>query len=268
MYPCVVGRNAETWKGVHGKHGVGNCYDKGRILLELFADTHLLFKQLCISNTVFQQKDSLKTTWMHPRSKHWHMIDDIIVRQRALNDVVHTRVMPSAECHTDHRLICCKLEFQFKPKPMIGCTPRKKLNVSSLQRVKVRVEFENIRSKLETSNYPSNSPPYLLRDHIKIAILQASNETLGFSTKKNKDWFDKSNEEIQTMLATKRSAHQTHLAQASCPQKKAAFRLAGSTLQRKFRNIQNEWWTNLTERTQHCADTGDYRGFYQALKAV
>ena len=56
-------------------------------------------------------------------------------------------------------------------------------------------------------------------------------ETLGFSTKKNRDWFDESNEENQKMLATKRSANQTHLAQASCPQKKAAFRLACCTLQ-------------------------------------
>ena len=127
---------------------------------------------------------------------------------------------------------------------------------------------ENIRSKLERSNCPSNSPPDLLWDHMKTAILQATNETLGFSIKKNKDWFDENNGEIQKMLATKRPAHQAHLAQASCPQKEAAFRLAGSTLHRKLRNIQNEWWTNLAERTQHCADTGDYSGFYQALKVV
>ena len=104
--------------------------------------------------------------------------------------------------------------------------------------------------------------------HYKTGILQASNKTLGFSTKKNKDWFDENNEEIQKMLATKGSAHQAHLAQASCPQKKAAFRLACSILQRKLRNIQKEWWTNLAERTHHCADTGNYRGFYQALNAV
>ena len=104
--------------------------------------------------------------------------------------------------------------------------------------------------------------------HYKTGILQASNKTLGFSTKKNKDWFDENNEEIQKMLATKGSAHQAHLAQASCPQKKAAFRLACSILQRKLRNIQKEWWTNLAEITQYCADTGEYRGFYQALNAV
>lgn len=30
----------------------------------------------------------------------------------------------------------------------------------------------------------------------------------------------------------------------------------------------NEWWTILAKKTQLCADLGDYRGFYEALKAV
>jgi len=50
--------------------------------------------------------------------------------------------------------------------------------------------------------------------------------------------------------------------------KKAAFRAAYSNLQRKLRIIQNGWWTNLAEKTQLCADTGDYRGFYEAVKEV
>ena len=36
----------------------------------------------------------------------WHLI----------KDVIHTKVMPSAECHTDHRIVHCKLRLHFKPK--------------------------------------------------------------------------------------------------------------------------------------------------------
>ncbi|CAH1277410.1 Hypp9610 [Branchiostoma lanceolatum] len=39
-------------------------------------------------------------------------------------------------------------------------------------------------------------------------------------------------------------------------------------LQRKLRTIKNRWWTNLAEKIQVCADNGDHRGFYEALKAV
>ena len=133
----------------------------------------------------------------------------------------------------------------------------------------MRADFQsNLQSKLEDSDSLTDPCPETLWAHLKTAILQSSEEVLGFSTKKNKDWFDENDKEIQQLLAKKRSAHQAHLAQPSCPVKKTAFRSACSNLQRKLRIIQNEWWTNIAEKTQLCADTGDYRGFYEALKAV
>jgi hypothetical protein len=56
---------------------------------------------------VFQQADKFKTTWMHPRSHHWHLIDYVITRQRDLCDVKLTRVMRGTGCWSDHRLIRC-----------------------------------------------------------------------------------------------------------------------------------------------------------------
>ena len=158
-----VGQDAVTWKGILGRHGVGNCNDNGRLLLEFCTE-----QQHIITNTIFQQKDSMKTAWMHPRSKHWHLIDYVLAHQRDLKDILHTKVMPSAECHTDHRLVRCKLKLHFNSK-----------------------------------------------------------EVLGFTTKRNKDWFDENNEEIQKFLAEKRSAHQAH---PSCSVKKAAFRHICSNL--------------------------------------
>ncbi|XP_071504204.1 craniofacial development protein 2-like [Diadema antillarum] len=101
-----VGKDSETWSGILGKHGVGKCNGNGRLLLEFCTE-----QQLVITHTLFQQRDILKTTWMHPRSKHWHLLDYILVRRRDQRDVLHTRVLPSAECHTDHRLVHCKLNL-------------------------------------------------------------------------------------------------------------------------------------------------------------
>ena len=124
-----VGLDADSWKGVLDKHSVGNCNDNGHLLLELCTEL-----QPVITNTIFQQKDRLKTTWMHPWSKHRHFIDCVLVLKRGLKDVIHTKVMPSAECHTGHRLVRCKLRLHFKPKPRKG-VPRhkKKFNLNKLQ---------------------------------------------------------------------------------------------------------------------------------------
>ena len=71
--------------------------------------------ELCITNTVFRRANKFKTIWMHPRSKQWHLIDYIIVRQRDLRDVCVTRAMRGAECWTDHRLIRAVLKLQIAP---------------------------------------------------------------------------------------------------------------------------------------------------------
>ncbi|XP_069752263.1 uncharacterized protein [Narcine bancroftii] len=215
------------------------------------------------------QRDSLKTTWMHPRSKHWILLDYILVRESDKRDVLHTRVMPSAECHTDHRLVRCKLNLHFKPKPRNSKAPRKRFNVGNLQSDEARGNFQaNLKAKLDDATRLTDPSPETLWDQLKTTILQSTEEVLGFSSRKNKDWFDENSQEIQELLAKKRAAHQAHLTKPSCPEKKQAFRRACSHLQRKLREIQNEWWTSLAKRTQLSADIGDFRGFYEALKAV
>ena len=92
------------------------------------------------------------------------------------------------------------------------------------------------QSKFENSDCPEDTSE-TLRDQLKSAILQTSEDVLGFTTKKNKDWFDENNQEIQEVLPKKRSSHQAHLAQPSCPVRRAAFRLICSILERQLREI-------------------------------
>ena len=105
-----VGRDYSSWEGVLGRHGVGKINDNSLLLLSKCAE-----HRLCITNTLFRMADKYKTTWMHPRSKHWHLIDFIIVRQRDIRDVCVTHAMRGAECWTDHRLVRAMLALRIVP---------------------------------------------------------------------------------------------------------------------------------------------------------
>ena len=71
---------------------------------------------------MFRLADKYKSRWMHPRSKHWHMIDFVIVRQRDLQDVRITRAMRGAECWTDQRL--ARVVFNLHIAPLHRNKPR------------------------------------------------------------------------------------------------------------------------------------------------
>ena len=119
-----VGTDHQTWEGVIGSEGVGKCNSNGLLLLRKCAEHELL-----ITNTVFRLPTRRKTTWMHPRSKHWHLIDYVIVRKKVRQDVRVTKAMCGAACWTDHRLVVSKLNLRIQPvrRPQGKKVPKSKL---------------------------------------------------------------------------------------------------------------------------------------------
>ena len=138
-----MGTDFNSWP-VLGKHGIGKVNRNGLALLTFCTEN-----SLSISSTFFQQKDKYKSTWMHPRSKHWHLIDYILVRSRDIKDVHSVRAMRGAECWTDHRLVRARFGLVISPKCQKQSSPLpKRINVSLLKNSDIlKVLQENI-SKL------------------------------------------------------------------------------------------------------------------------
>ena len=128
-FKARVGCDSSAWEGIIGKNGVGKYNSNGLLLLKTCAAHDLL-----ITNTVFRLPLCNRTSWMHPRSKHWHLIDYVIVRRKDRQDVRVTKAMCGADCWTDDRLIVSKLKLQSKPKmrPQ-GRKVMKRINVAKLK---------------------------------------------------------------------------------------------------------------------------------------
>ena len=134
-----VGTHHQTWEGMIGSEGEGKCNFNGLLLLKKCAEHELL-----ITNTIFRLPTRRKTSWMHPRSKHRHLIEYVIVQRKDRQDVRVTKTMCGADCWTDHRLVVNKLNLRIQPvrRPQGKKVP-KKLDVSKLKQDSKRQAFVN-----------------------------------------------------------------------------------------------------------------------------
>ena len=259
-----VGTDHQTWEGVIGPEGVGKCNSNGLLLLRKCAEHDLL-----ITNTVFRLPNRNKTSWMHPRSKHWHLIDYVTVRRTDRQDVKVTKTMCGADCWTDHRLVVSKLNLRIQParRPQ-GKKAPKRLDVSKLNKDSMRQDFlTDICNQLDAMNLSSEDPEENWTVFHK-TVLSSAASTLGHPSRKHQDWFDENDDEIQRLLEEKHRLLKAHQDDTSSVSKKAAYSNICKTVQTKLRDMQDSWLRKKTEEIQSFADRKDMKKFHDALKTI
>ncbi|KAL8623404.1 hypothetical protein ACOMHN_063714 [Nucella lapillus] len=160
--------------------------------------------------------------------------------------------MPSVDCYTDHRLVRAKLRLAIKP-PMKGKGPQaKKLQIDRLHECKEELQNklgERLKSIKDSSNEEDTDPEIQLQQ-LKTILQETTAEVAGFTTRKNRNWFDEKDTKIQDLIQKKRSCHEINLARPDDQAVKAAYRSTCNTAQSKLREMQNKWWIALVEQTQ------------------
>ena len=242
---------------------MGKTNSNGLRLLTLCSEHNLI-----ITNTTFQLKNIHKATWIHPRSKHGHQIDFIITRQNDQKDVVITRAMRGAECSTDHIMLVSKMKLAIRPIAR-HTRPSKRINVNGLKTMETRDAFRRtVAEKLTQNSTHADLTPDDSWTNIHSALKQSAEETLGFTTRSHKDWFDENNVEIHELLSLKNKAHDAWLSNPSSTTHKETFHKLRRETQTKLRSMENKWWTNQARDLQRLADCNDQHGFYNGLKTI
>ena len=259
-----VGTGHQTWEGVIGTEGVGKCNRNNLLLLRKCVEHELL-----ITNTVFRVPTRRWTSWMHPRSKHWHLIDYVIVRRKGRQDVRVTKTMCGADCWTDHRLVVSKLNLRIQPvrRPQSKKVP-KRLDVSKLKQHSKRQVFVNdICSHLyalEHSSEDVDESWTVFRDTVHSSTM----ESLGPVSRKHQDCFDENDKGIQGLLEEKYQNHKAYLRNTSSVSSKTAYLNICKSVQTRLRDMQDFWLSKKANEIQSFADRKDMKKFFGALKTI
>ncbi|KAJ2940675.1 hypothetical protein O0L34_g14785 [Tuta absoluta] len=250
-----VGNDYGAWNGVLGRHGVGKCNANGLDLLTLCAE-----HDLTITNTCYRMPDKFKTTWMHPRSKHWHLLDYVIVRKRDLGEVLVTRAMRGAQGWTDHRLVRSKLRVK------IIAPHRAAHKVSAKIHCKKLINNQHLAKELDDafgSSMPEIEQISSVDERWRLYaenLHKNASRVIGKPERKNQDWFDESDMEIKKLVED----HRRTLNSSDVSERRSAHQ----SLKIKVRALKDKWWVDKANEIQLYADTNQSGRFFENLQAV
>ena len=254
-----VGADHDSWPSCLGKFGVGKMNENGQRLLELCT-----FHNLCIANTYFQTKPQHKVSWRHPRSKHWHQLDLIVVRRSAICNILHARSYHSADCDTDHSLVSCKIRLQLKRFHRKKEKGNPRINISMMSQPVLTQKFAEVIKK-ELSNKETGDSALEKWESLRKTIQTTALATFGKQTTKSHDWFEAKSSAMIPAIEAKRVALMEYKRTPS-QNNLQALRAARTKAQQTARLCANEYWQELSENIQKAAMTGNIRGMYDGIK--
>ena len=244
------------------KYGIGKCNSNGELLMALCSEFELI-----VTNTMFKQTDERKSTWMHPLSRHWHMIDFIITRCRDKMDIHSTRAMRGANCWTDHQMLRSKVVFIIRQKHNTqGKSKPTKLNTAKLCTINHRESLEQeMDSALAKWEEKENSTP-----EEEWATLQqiVYNTAKTWEARQKTPGLVRHQRPGATLMSRRDQAHQRVLQARSTRSTTAAYKDACRLLQKRTSKLKSDWWERKAVELQRAADRNDVKGFYNGLKEV
>ena len=187
--------------------------------------------QLTIMNTWFQKRDHHLTTWKHPATKQWHMIDYVVMWTGQRAYCTDVQVMRGANCWSDQCMIRARLRL---------CLPHRKrkgadwlpIAAHSLQHKEIQEAYqEKVTEYLVSRPHNPNDSIEHNWEVFKECIVAAGEETAECGrSKKHPDWFVEASDTLQPLVDAKNAVLNQFLQKQSASAKKE-FRRCQRTVQ-------------------------------------
>ncbi|BHF64067.1 hypothetical protein SprV_0200706500 [Sparganum proliferum] len=198
-------------------------------------------------NTFFCLPMRKKATWMHPRSRQWHLLDYVLVRRREQRDVLVKKAIPATDGWTDYRLVISKMGIHLRPRrrPQFK-RPLAKLNIAFLSLPAHHLHFNNEQAQRSDDrpvvdaataadeNASVENRWCQLRDAVQSTVLAV----LGRTRRQNQGWFDDNDATISNLLAEKNRLHKAYV-DRPIDYGRAAFDRSRSPVQQRLREMQD-----------------------------
>ena len=121
-----------------GPHGRGTRNNNGERLLEICASHHL-----GISNTFFQHQHSHAYTWYKWGDQRIRsQIDYIITRRKEIRNTTDTRVIPTENVSTDHRMVVATIRKENRRNRIGRTFQRRSVNVKKLMKPDINRKYQ------------------------------------------------------------------------------------------------------------------------------
>ena len=254
-----IGSDNEAWPNWLSHLGVGKCNENGQQLLE-----HCSYHELCITNTFFGTKPHHRVYRRHQRSKHWHQIDLILMRQTHPKNFLVTRTYHSVDCDTNHSLMCCRVKLQPKKFHHNKQERKPRFDVSKTQHSDHLAEFKTQFSSAFVGDY--NLPSTAQWENVKnVTILTALSAFGKRKGSQQNDWYHSNSPRLDPFIEADHTAGQAYKDMPS-PATLNTLQSARSDVQKEVRACINESWTDLCRTIQQAADTGNVKGMQNGIK--
>ena len=253
-----TGADFAAWPDCLGHFVVGKINENGQHLHEVCCKYNL-----CISNSYFPGKPHRKMSWCHPRSKTWHQLDFVIVRRSHISEVRYTRSYHSADCDTDHSLVCSKINLVCKP------TYRRKTRSTKIDVSKTFNQdlAKTYRQLLEDKKFCSDQQTDATSLWKDLFTQIHSSALLAFGKRIScqPDWFTLSLRTITPVIEAKEAAL-INLKNQPTPSNVAKHRAARAQAQKTTRKCVNDYWDEICEDIESARLSGNIQRMYNGIR--